>query len=195
MSAETTKAVFDMYPMAIGLALVSSALATIILIWFLLRRPPLTLSTKVALFFGLGAFPILAALIGNTANFVHSKHRNFCSSCHVMLPYTQDSNNWNSTTLASRHARNAEFGDHNCYMCHQDYGMFGTVMTKMGGLRHAWEYYTEYQYYSLEQSRKRFISISLSKTVPAPIAIRLGCLSGKMCLNTVHSKTKSVTKR
>jgi hypothetical protein len=62
----------------------------------------------------------------------------------VMLPYTDDAENPASTTLAARHSRNAEFGDASCYHCHQDYGMFSTVATKIGGLSHVYYYYTEW---------------------------------------------------
>lgn len=72
-----------------------------------------------------------------------------------MGPYEKDSEDPLSTTLAARHARNETFGDHNCYECHRDYGAFSTVLTKWGGLKHVWYYYTEYYAYSLEEARKR----------------------------------------
>ena len=43
--------------------------------------------------------------------------------------------------LGARHARNAMFGDENCYACHADYGMYGTLVTKMGGMMHVYNYY------------------------------------------------------
>ena len=46
-----------------------------------------------------------------------------------------------STSLASRHGRNQLFGDQNCYYCHADYGMYGTILTKMGGMKHVYYYY------------------------------------------------------
>ena len=48
-------------------ALVSAAIAVAILLWYLIRRPPLTRSTKVLLLFGLGVMPIAVALTGNVA--------------------------------------------------------------------------------------------------------------------------------
>jgi len=61
-----------------------------------------------------------------------------------MGPYLLDSDDPKSKTLASAHARNEEFGPDNCYTCHRDYGAFSTVMTKLGGMRHVYEYYTHY---------------------------------------------------
>ena len=37
------------------------------------------------------------------------------------------------------------FGSENCYVCHANYGMFGTIVTKAGGMRHVWLYLTEYR--------------------------------------------------
>jgi cytochrome c-type protein NapC len=62
-----------------------------------------------------------------------------------MAPETSDSDNPHGTSLSSRHGRNKLFGNDNCYVCHADYGMYGTVLTKMGGMRHVWLYYTQYR--------------------------------------------------
>jgi nitrate/TMAO reductase-like tetraheme cytochrome c subunit len=117
-----------------------AAIAAAILIWYLIRRPQLGPVTKIALLLGLGVFPIAAAGTGNVAGYEASKQRSFCGSCHVMVPWAEDSDDPSSTSLAARHARNPFFGDENCYACHADYGMYGTVTTKIGGLRHVYEY-------------------------------------------------------
>ena len=145
------------------IALVCAALAAIILIGFLIRRPPLVGTTKLWLLLGLGVFPLGAAAAGNIEGFQATKQRNFCGSCHVMVPHASDSNDMSSGTLASRHARNALFGGENCYVCHADYGMFGTVLTKLGGLRHVYEYVTHYRDVSLEEAKR---TIHLYKPYP-----------------------------
>jgi cytochrome c-type protein NapC len=71
-----------------------------------------------------------------------------------MTPYTSDSDNVMSLTLSSRHGRNKLFGAENCYTCHEDYGLFGTVVTKLGGMNHVWRYYTEYRNTSLAEAKK-----------------------------------------
>ncbi len=40
-------------------------------------------------------------------------------------------------------------------MCHADYGMFGAVMTKVGGMGHVYYYLTEYRSMSLEEAREK----------------------------------------
>jgi hypothetical protein len=126
-------------------ALACAGIASVILVWYLVRRPALHHATKLWLLLGLGLFPLGTAAAGNVAGFEVTKQRVFCGSCHVMVPHASDSNDPTSLSLSSRHARNPLFGDTNCYECHADYGMFGTVVTKAGGMRHVWLYYTQYR--------------------------------------------------
>jgi cytochrome c-type protein NapC len=150
-------------PIAI-VSLVCAAIATILLVTYLVVRPPLLATTKLWLLFALGVFPIGAAFAGNVQGFERTKERAFCGSCHVMTPHANDSNDPGSTSLASRHARNALFGDENCYMCHADYGMYGTVLTKLGGMRHVWKYYAEgYRAMSLAEAKE---AIHLARPYP-----------------------------
>jgi cytochrome c-type protein NapC len=137
------------------LAIGGAAMATPILLWYIVRRPPLVRSTKVILLFGIGVFPIVAAGGGNIAGYEATKTRRFCGSCHVMTPYAQDSEDPESTSLAARHARNEAFGHENCYTCHADYGMFGTVTTKIGGMRHVYEYTFHFRNLSLDEALPR----------------------------------------
>ena len=131
-----------------------AALSAVILVAYLVFRPPLMHATKVWLLLGLGVFPIGAAFSGNVQGFEATKERKFCGSCHVMALHQADSEDLACGSLASRHARNAMFGSENCYSCHADYGMFGTVVTKAGGLRHVWLYLTEYRHTSPDEAKK-----------------------------------------
>jgi nitrate/TMAO reductase-like tetraheme cytochrome c subunit len=150
------------HPLAL-IALICSALAAVILVTFLVKRPALVGATKVWLLLGLGVFPLGAAASGNIEGFEATKRRTFCGSCHVMAPHALDSSDINSASLASRHARNALFGGENCYVCHADYGMYGTILTKFGGLKHVYMYATEFHDVSLEEAKKR---IHLYKPYP-----------------------------
>lgn len=144
---------FPTSPLAI-LALACAVLSAIILIAYLVVRPPLAHAVKLWLLLGLGVLPIGAAFAGNVQGFEATKERNFCGSCHVMGLHQQDSDDPWSGSLAARHARNAMFGSENCYVCHADYGMFGTIVTKAGGMRHVWLYLTEYRNTSLAEAKK-----------------------------------------
>jgi cytochrome c-type protein NapC len=150
-------------PLAI-VALVCAAIAATLLVAYLVVRPPLVGTTKVWLLFALGVFPIGAAFAGNVQGFERTKARTFCGSCHVMTPHAGDSSDPGSASLASRHARNALFGDDSCYACHADYGMYGTVVTKLGGMRHVWKYYAGgYRSMPLDEAKA---SIRLVKPFP-----------------------------
>src|ERR1700753_518454 len=135
-------------------ALACAGAAAVLVLWYLMRRPKLTHATKLVLLAGIGVLPLATASTGNVADCEATKAREFCCSCHVMTPYKRDSEDPHSTTLAARHARNAMFGDDNCYACHANYGMYGTVITKLGGLRHVYESVLHYRNMPLDEARR-----------------------------------------
>jgi cytochrome c-type protein NapC len=158
---------------ALGCALASAVL----LVGYLAVRPAWTAPTKIVLLLGLGVFPIAAAATGNVQGYERTKQRAFCGDCHVMEAHRDDSDDPTSTSLSSRHARNKLFGEENCYTCHEDYGMFGTVLTKLGGMRHVWLYYTEYYSTSLAQAREEIHILQ-----PFPNGNCMQCHSTKVTL-------------
>ncbi len=131
-------------PVLTWIALVAAALSAGLLVSFLVRRPPLTVETKVALAFGLGILPTAAAVLGNVQNLQTMKSREFCGSCHVMESHAGDAANAQSLSLASIHSRNPMFGQDSCYECHADYGMLGGVVTKLDGAGHVYHYLRHY---------------------------------------------------
>jgi len=139
----------------IAVSLGAAIASALLIVWFLIFRPNLNTTTKVVLLFGIGVFPITTAMTGNYIGFEATTKREFCGSCHVMKPYQLDSEDMKSTSLAARHARNDMFGEANCYACHADYGMFGTIKTKAGGMRHVYEYTFHYRNMSLEEAREK----------------------------------------
>lgn len=154
-TSETTFTQMAHAPWLTTAALVCMVLAAAILLWFLIRRPRLITATKIMLLLSLGALPIGAAFTGNVASFTYTTTRPFCGSCHVMTPFTSDAADPNSNTLPARHSRNQEFGEHSCYVCHANYGMFGTLLTKANGMRHVYEYYTHYRSLTIEEALPR----------------------------------------
>ena len=137
------------------IALAAAAVSALILVWYLMFRPALSWTVRVVLLMGIGGFPIITAGAGNLHGYEATKARRFCGSCHVMTPYELDSEDPKSTTLAARHARSPYLGEENCYHCHADYGMFGTVTTKIGGMRHVYEYIFNYRNMSLDEAREK----------------------------------------
>lgn len=159
-------------------ALGTAALSAILIIWYLVRQPAVTKLVKIALLFGIGILPIATAANGNIAGYHATKTTHFCTrGCHVMAPYGDDSLDPNSMSLASRHARNEAFGDENCYACHADYGMFGTITTKMGGMRHVYEYLTHYRSMPIEES---LVKIEIRKPFTNDKCIRCHSMQGPL---------------
>jgi hypothetical protein len=163
------------------LSVTSAAIAAVILVVHLVRQPVIRGTTKLWLLMGLGFFPIVTAGTSNIAGFKATQSRTFCGSCHVMIPHASDSGDPNSLSLAAVHARNDYFGHDNCYTCHKDYGMYGYVLTKMGGMRHVYLYLTEYHSMPLEESRH---AIRILKPLP-----NANCMS---CHTTTAPKWLSV---
>ena len=122
-------------------ALFCAAVAAAILLVFLVRRPPLDLKVKLLLLVGLGILPAITAATSTSVGMEATTHRDFCGSCHVMDAHYKNAVNPSAQSLAARHTRNPFFGEHSCYVCHADYGMYGYVLTKAGGMRHVYEYY------------------------------------------------------
>jgi len=141
--------------LVLAAALTCAAGSALLMAWYLVRRPALSHATKLVLLLGIGVLPIATAATGNVVGFQATEERHFCGSCHVMAEYRADSDDPHSATLAARHARNASFGDENCYGCHADYGMFGTFFTKLGGLRHIYENVFHYDSLSPAEARAK----------------------------------------
>ena len=65
-------------------AIACAGTSALLVIWFLVRRPPLTNATKLVLLLGIGVLPIATAATGNVSGYESTKSRTFCGSCHVM---------------------------------------------------------------------------------------------------------------
>jgi len=123
------------------LCLVAALGSAAILIWYLVKKPALGVTTKLTLLFGVGVLPATVAIASTTVGMQETTERRFCGSCHVMQGHTWNAEQAASDSLAARHARNPFFGARNCYVCHADYGMLGYPMTKLNGMKHVWHYY------------------------------------------------------
>lgn len=136
-------------------ALSAAVAAAVILVVYLLRRPPLGLHVKLWLLLGLGVLPFITAASSTASGMHRTTERSFCGSCHVMGGHYRDASDPASQSLAARHSRNPFFGKESCYVCHADYGMFGYALTKLGGLRHVYKYYLGgYDHMTLEQAER-----------------------------------------
>ncbi|MCH8839151.1 MAG: NapC/NirT family cytochrome c [Planctomycetes bacterium] len=86
--------------------------------------------------------PAAAVGIANYHVFEGVKKVQSCYQCHVMRPMVTDMQDSQSMTLAARHYRNKWIAKDQCYACHTDYGLAGTLQAKMDGYRHLARYIT-----------------------------------------------------
>lgn len=94
-------------------------------------------------FVSLSALPVFLFLFGSFATFEGSKKVEFCQSCHsAMNLYVSDLKEKGSETLASIHYNNRYIQEGQCYECHVNYGLFGTIQGKIVGLKHLYHWVT-----------------------------------------------------
>lgn len=108
--------------------------------WRALRGSALTATARGWLLVTVGLVPLMVTFL----SFAHGLERSTgvaaCGSCHVMTPFVQDLQDAKSDTLAATHFKNRYILDHQCYTCHSDYGLGGTLKAKFEGLGHVWRY-------------------------------------------------------
>jgi nitrate/TMAO reductase-like tetraheme cytochrome c subunit len=97
---------------------------------------------KWVAFGGLFAAPAVTIAMANYHLFEGTKDVESCARCHVMEPKVRDMADPHSLSLAARHYRNGWIAKQQCFTCHTDYGLYGTVKAKMDGFRHLVKYVT-----------------------------------------------------
>lgn len=107
------------------------------------RREVAVPAAKRLAFLGLFAIPVAAVGVANYHVFEGTKEVGGCMACHVMKPMGTDMLDPHSDTLAARHFKNRWIAEHQCYHCHADYGLNGTLEAKMEGYRHLARYTTQ----------------------------------------------------
>ncbi|MEM8607838.1 MAG: NapC/NirT family cytochrome c [Myxococcota bacterium] len=137
------------------IALTCALIAALIMVLYLVYRPPLDARTKAVLALGLGVLPIMTALIGNVEGLRATESQAFCGSCHTMDLHIADANDPDSLGLAAIHSRTKMFGDRSCYVCHKDHGMYGYALTKLGGMGHVYYFLSDYMWEDVDASISR----------------------------------------
>ena len=110
----------------------------VILCTLLFRRRLAGFQSRWLLFLGICVTPAPVMVLSSAVGLEQAKAVDFCKSCHVMGSFIADMEHPASGRLAALHFKNRYIQDHHCYTCHTDYGLFGTVEAKIGGLAHIW---------------------------------------------------------
>jgi len=107
---------------------------------FLFRRRHLTAAaSQWMLFIGICVMPLPVMVLGSAVGLEQAKDVSFCQHCHVMQQFVDDMKNPGSDLLAAVHFKNCYIQRSHCYVCHTDYGLFGTVEAKLSGVGHVWK--------------------------------------------------------
>jgi nitrate/TMAO reductase-like tetraheme cytochrome c subunit len=97
---------------------------------------------KILAFVVLFIAPVLAVGLGYSEHMERAESTQFCLSCHVMHDFGQSLYVDDPSYIPAKHFQNNLVPrDHACYTCHTDYTMFGTVHSKLRGLRHVYVQY------------------------------------------------------
>jgi nitrate/TMAO reductase-like tetraheme cytochrome c subunit len=122
--------------LALGMALS----AVVLIVWTLVvhRGRLAGFRSRLLLFVGVCGIPFPAMLMSSAVGLEQSKAVAFCESCHAMGAFVEDMKDPDSRSLAALHFRNRYIQEEHCYSCHTDYGLFGTLEAKVGGMSHVW---------------------------------------------------------
>jgi cytochrome c nitrite reductase small subunit len=126
----------------LGLVLVVLNLGLLVWAWRQLRSRGSPASMWGLLLVAVGLVPIIVAFMTFAHGLEASATVASCGSCHVMGPFVRDLRDAKSDTLAATHYKNRYIRENQCYTCHSDYGLGGTLRAKLGGLGHVWYYTT-----------------------------------------------------
>jgi cytochrome c nitrite reductase small subunit len=120
----------------LGIALALLNVIVLGLAWRAIRRRNSLQGTLGMLFVGLAVLPLVLVFFGYTQGMSGMEKVSACGGCHVMTAYVDDLRNPESEALSAIHFKNRYIRENQCYTCHSDYGMLGTISAKMDGVGH-----------------------------------------------------------
>jgi len=120
----------------LGLIFALFNLVLLLVIWRSIGRGGVTTASKALLFGAILVLPIVVVFLATAHGLEQSMRTEACGHCHIMKGHLDDLRNPKSDTLAAVHFKNRYITEYQCYTCHSDYGMGGTVRAKIEGLGH-----------------------------------------------------------
>ncbi len=126
----------------LGIAFAILNLGLLAFAWRSLRPGAITPTARGWLFVSVALVPMMVAFLAFAHGLEDSATVRSCATCHAMTPFVEDLRNVKSDTLAALHFKNRYIQHNQCYTCHSDYGLTGTMTAKLEGLGHVWRYTT-----------------------------------------------------
>lgn len=130
----------DQWTQGLGIAFVLLNLIVLGLAWRRLRQSGAVRPAIGLLFVGLVVLPVAVIFFGYTRGMAGMETVQACGGCHVMTGHVEDLRDPASESLAAVHYKNRYIREDQCYTCHSDYGLLGTISAKMDGVRHMVHY-------------------------------------------------------
>jgi cytochrome c nitrite reductase small subunit len=125
-----------------GIGLVVLNVVLLLLAWSRMRTGDPGPSMWGWLLVAVGLVPLMVGFVTFSQGLESSATVSSCGTCHVMTPFVRDLQDVKSNTLAATHFKNRYIRENQCYSCHSDYGLGGTIRAKLAGLGHVWRYTT-----------------------------------------------------
>lgn len=160
----------------VGLVFGLLNLALLFVVLRMVRRRGVTSASKAMLLGTLVVIPVFVVFLATTHGMQASMKVDACGECHAMAGHVADLRNPKSDSLAAMHYKNRNIQENQCYTCHSDYGMFGSVSAKLTGLGHV--------YYNVTGNYEKPIKIRN----PYPNVRCLSCHSGAQNFLATHDK-------
>ena len=132
----------DDWLVGLGIAFALLDLVLLVFAWRSLRTGAITPTARGWLLVAVGLVPIMVVFFSFSYGLEASSTVRGCGACHTMTPFVRDLENVQSTTLAATHFKNRYIQQDQCFTCHADYGLGGTLAAKFAGLGHVWRYTT-----------------------------------------------------
>jgi nitrate/TMAO reductase-like tetraheme cytochrome c subunit len=130
----------EQWAQGLGIALAVLNLIVLAIAWRRLGKVGRIRPLLGLLLMALVVLPVVVIFFGFSHGMTEMENVRACGGCHVMTPYVRDLRDPGSEALAAIHAKNRYIREHECYTCHSDYGMLGTLSAKMDGVRHVVHY-------------------------------------------------------
>lgn len=130
----------DQWAQGLGIALALLGLIVLGIAWWRLRGADTLRPLGGLLFIGLVVLPLVVTFFGYSQGMSGMETVRACGGCHTMTTHIADLRDPASESLAAVHFKNRYIRTDQCYACHSDYGLMGTLSAKIDGLRHVIHY-------------------------------------------------------
>jgi nitrate/TMAO reductase-like tetraheme cytochrome c subunit len=130
----------NQWAQGLGIVFVVVEFFVLLLLWRMVKREGMSSTVKVWLLVAVAILPLSITFLSYVHGITASETVHACGACHVMKPWVDNLQDPNAETLAAVHYKNRYIQANQCYTCHSDYGLAGTMGAKLEGLGHIYRF-------------------------------------------------------